>query len=76
MPQGRYGTNIRCPRCLGGIPNDLHVGAYPGALSRYDNATEICSDCGVLEAMWQFTQREPLPPPDVAIKAIVEPDDD
>lgn len=51
-----------CPRCGGGIPNNVHPGEYPGALSRYDNATEICSACGVAEAMWQFSQSEPLPP--------------
>jgi hypothetical protein len=34
-----------CPRCLGGIPNDLCRGQYIGALSRTDNQTEICSDC-------------------------------
>lgn len=72
MPQGPYGTNIRCPRCHGGIPNDLRVGEYPGALSRYDNETEICSDCGVLEAMWQFSQPTPLPPPHVSLKAVIE----
>jgi hypothetical protein len=27
---------------------------YPGALSRSDNKTEICSDCGVDEAMLQW----------------------
>lgn len=43
-----------CPRCGGSIPNDLTPGAYPGALSRYDNKTEICSDCGAEEAMLQF----------------------
>lgn len=40
-----------CPRCLGGIPNDAQRGAYPGALSRADNKTEVCSACGVEEAM-------------------------
>lgn len=40
-----------CPRCLGGIPNDLERGAYPGALSRTDNETEICSECGMLEGL-------------------------
>lgn len=40
-----------CPRCGGGIPNSQTPGAYPGALSRTDNTTEICSDCGVSEAL-------------------------
>lgn len=43
-----------CPRCLGGIPNNLERGAYPGALSRTDNKTEICSECGVAEALEDF----------------------
>lgn len=38
-----------CPRCNGPLP----VG-YPGARSRADNATEVCSDCGTEEAMVQF----------------------
>ena len=40
-----------CPRCGGFIPNDVQPGAYPGALSRTDNKTEICSECGTLEAV-------------------------
>lgn len=39
-----------CPRCGGKIPNNDHPGEYPGALSRVDNVTEICSQCGFLEA--------------------------
>lgn len=44
-----------CPKCLGGIPNNLERGKYPGALSRIDNTTMICSDCGTQEALddWQ-----------------------
>ena len=42
---------LDCPRCSGLIPDDLNAGAYPGALSRWDNATEICSQCGFDEAM-------------------------
>ena len=41
----------RCPICFGFIPNNANPGAYPGALSRYDNATEICSSCGQAEGM-------------------------
>lgn len=36
-----------CPRCKEEIPS------YP-ALSRYDNATEICPQCGILEALFNF----------------------
>ena len=36
---------------FGFIPNNANPGAYPGALSRYDNATEICSSCGQAEGM-------------------------
>jgi len=43
----------QCPRCGGGIPNDLQRGAYPGALSRSDNSTYVCSDCGTDEALRQ-----------------------
>lgn len=47
----------KCPRCGGCIPNDLHPGEYPGALSRLDNETYICSACGQDEALFQFTRR-------------------
>ncbi len=40
------GTKI-CPRC-----NHSIIG-YP-ALSRKDNTTEICSNCGTLEALEDF----------------------
>ena len=40
-----------CPTCGGYIPNNDTPGAYPGALSRKDNLTEICSACGTAEAM-------------------------
>ena len=43
-----------CPRCGGYIPNNDTPGMYPGALSRLDNETEICSECGVDEAMEDF----------------------
>ena len=44
----------QCPRCGGGIPNNDHMGAYPGALSRWDNRTEVCSACGTDEALTQM----------------------
>lgn len=43
-----------CPSCGGFIPNNQHPGAYPGALSRKDNKTEICSSCGIDEALADF----------------------
>ena len=43
-----------CPRCGEPIPNREHAGMYAGAISRQDNKTEICSECGVMEAMNDF----------------------
>lgn len=43
-----------CPRCEGGIPNSSERGAYSGAISRLDNRTEICTSCGIEEAMIDF----------------------
>ena len=41
-----------CPRCNDNfIPTNTHPGKYPGALSRADNKTEICSLCGSEEAI-------------------------
>lgn len=40
-----------CPICSGYIPNATHPGQYPGAISRRDNKTEICSACGIVEAL-------------------------
>ena len=40
-----------CPICYNYIPTNENPGAYPGALARYDNETEICSDCGTAEAL-------------------------
>jgi hypothetical protein len=42
-----------CPRCGGGIPDDENPGLYPGAISRWDNETEVCSWCGLEEAVFQ-----------------------
>lgn len=54
-----------CPRCGGPVPNAPHQGRYPGALSRVDNATYICSTCGSAEAIFNMTHPdEPLPPVD------------
>lgn len=46
----------RCPLCEGWIPNNDMPGAYPGALSRRDNKTEICSECGTMEAIEDFNR--------------------
>ena len=43
-----------CPRCGHYIPNDENPGAYPGAMSRTDNKTEVCSPCGQAEALEDF----------------------
>ena len=47
-------TYPRCPICFEYIPNNQTPGKYPGALARYDNQTEICSECGTTEAMLGF----------------------
>lgn len=60
-------TKPICPICGGFIPNDAQPGAYPGALSRVDNRTEICSACGVDEAM------QALAPLRVAARGRVHP---
>ena len=40
-----------CPRCQDSwIPDNLQPGAFPGAISRADDVTEICSECGRQEA--------------------------
>lgn len=38
--------NHVCPRCRGPVPNLVNKGVYSGAISRTDNATEVCSLCG------------------------------
>ena len=40
-----------CPRCGGDIPNSERKGQYPGAISRVNNKTEVCSGCGMKEAI-------------------------
>jgi hypothetical protein len=47
-----------CPNCDGFIPNNENPGAYMGAISRRDNKTEICSSCGVNEALEDFYQSQ------------------
>lgn len=43
-----------CPRCR------HEYDGFP-ALSRSDNKTEVCSDCGQWEAMYQFAHKGALP---------------
>ena len=43
-----------CPKCGGDVPNTEFKGQYPGALSRVDNQTEICSACGTREGLEAF----------------------
>jgi hypothetical protein len=45
-----YAEDVICPRCN---ENNLPLG-YPGALSRVDNETEICSPCGQDEGFRDF----------------------
>lgn len=51
-----------CPRCKDSwIPNNQQPGAFPGAISRADDVTEICSRCGELEALEHFEQGQCTP---------------
>ena len=54
-----------CPRCDGPIGNAQQGGAYPGALSRYDNSTHVCALCGFKEAIAQMNGA--LPPVQVRL---------
>ena len=48
-----------CPQCGGPIPNSTYPGMGPGAISRTDNRTEICTDCGMAESMFEeFTAED------------------
>lgn len=51
--------NFVCPRCGGSVPNDQNKGDYPGALSRVTNH-EICSQCGMEEAIRDFNKLAPI----------------
>ncbi len=53
--------NIVCPRCEGFIPCNELPGKYPGAISRVDDLTEICSDCGTEEAIFPLFPIEQWP---------------
>ena len=47
-----------CPICNGAIPTNENPGAYPGAMSRFDNDTEVCSACGSAEALTPMLSEE------------------
>ena len=51
--KGPYKARLMCPRCQ---TRALPV-TYPGALSRVDNATEVCSECGLHEALTGLVRR-------------------
>lgn len=57
-------THPVCPRCEHYIPNDNTPGLYPGATSRTDNATEVCSACGSDEALEQWAKGRLTPQSD------------
>jgi len=48
-----YSLKRLCPRCES---HHLPIG-YPGALSHWDNETEICSDCGKDESHEGVTRK-------------------
>jgi hypothetical protein len=53
-------TDEKCPRCKREVPLK--------ALSRLDNSTKICGDCGTMEALWQHVhQGRELPPINVCV---------
>jgi len=37
--------------CGNFIPNNDAPGSRPGALSRRDNVTEVCDECGIMQAI-------------------------
>jgi uncharacterized protein with PIN domain len=58
-------TSDACPRCKTKL--DMERPAL-NAVSRLDNKTYICSPCGSLEAMWDYTKPgKDLPPLDQQI---------
>ena len=53
---------VKCPRC-----NESYTG-YP-ALSRRDNATDICSKCGNVEAIMDMTPFDKILMGDLIVEA-------
>lgn len=66
--------NHTCPRCGGGIPDDRLRGQYPGAISRTDNRTEICSRCGTSEGTEVWLLGSVSPKSDWPVEYGPEPD--
>lgn len=62
-------TKRTCPRC-GMIPraNDGYFHRGFGALSRTDNRSYVCSDCGVEEAMEDFLKGGATPKSEWPVK--------
>lgn len=57
-PVGRGDVAATCPRC----ETDLATPMTRNALSRLDNKTHVCGECGTAEAMWNFQHPgAPLP---------------
>ena len=48
MKEDSHKAILVCPGCTAEFPEHL------GAVSRYDNRTDICSDCGSMEGIAQF----------------------
>ena len=46
----------KCPICGHYIPNDNNPGEHPGSISRVDNVTEICNQCGFNQAVEALKQ--------------------
>jgi hypothetical protein len=46
-------AEVKCPTCVGFIPNNRLPGAYSGAQSR-NLGVEICSTCGTNEALADY----------------------
>ena len=70
---------ILCPRCeqrnftpygRSAVPQGSGISEFaaPPALSRTDNASYICSECGTDEAMRDFSGQPPIPPTDWPIR--------
>ena len=58
-----------CPRSNDNfIPTNSQPGEYPGAVSRADDKTEICSDCGTEEAIIQYGRGECEPTSDWPVR--------
>jgi hypothetical protein len=53
----KMNDQFKCPSCDGYIPNNENIGAYSGAISRKDNSTEICSACGMDEALADYKKQ-------------------